>query len=149
MKLLLPLISALPSVLAQYYGSSDSSTSASVAVAAASATASSSSSMQTIMVGNGGFKFSPDTLTVKPGNSVVFQFYPGGHSAVQSSFDKPCAPLNDSSFSSGTVNSDSGPAVSWKTRIVVFRFVSLTLRSRKSLLFLLIVPIPFGSTALK
>lgn len=151
MKLLLPVLSILPSVFGQYnYGGSDSSTSApTVAAAAASATSGSSSAVQTVTVGNGGFKFSPESLTVAPGNSVVFQFYPGGHSVVQSSFDKPCAPLNASSFSSDTVATNSGPAVSRKLLYLDLVFVLLTPLSLKYLLCLLTVLTPFGFTVPK
>ncbi|GAD91650.1 hypothetical protein CPC735_010950 [Paecilomyces variotii No. 5] len=40
--------------------------------------------------------FSPDQLTVNPGEMVQFQFYPKNHSVVQSTFDDPCTPLAES-----------------------------------------------------
>jgi plastocyanin len=67
--------------------------------------------MQTVSVGKNGFTFTPDSLVVAAGKQVVFQFYPGDHSVVQAAFDTPCQPANASSFGSGFVNSDSGPAV--------------------------------------
>ena len=73
---------------------------------------SAASSTQTITVGQNGLTFSPNSVVVAPGKSVVFQFYPGNHSLVEGSFDKPCQPLSSTSFYSGFVDSSSGPAVS-------------------------------------
>jgi plastocyanin len=101
------VVALIPFVAAQYGNSGASSSSSS---AKASPTASASSSAQTVMVGQNGFTFSPDSVVVAQGKSVVFQFYPGDHSVVQGSFDNPCQPANSSGFASGFVNSNSGPA---------------------------------------
>jgi plastocyanin len=108
MAVLFYLLCALPLAFAQYGGGSASTTSS----AAASTTSSGASSVQTITVGQSGLKFSPESVVVAPGKSVVFQFYPGNHSVIQSAFDTPCAPANASAFFSGFVDSSSGPAVS-------------------------------------
>jgi len=110
MQLLSAISLVVPAVLAQYGGSGGGSTPASSAAAAASTTASSSSSVQTVAVGQSGLSFSPNSLTVVPGNKVVFQFYPGGHSVTQGDASNPCQPSNATGFFSGTINSSSGPA---------------------------------------
>lgn len=106
----LALAALLPLALAQYgnNGGGGSSSSHSAHVATPTATA-----LQTIAVGQGGnLKFSPESLVVAMGSSVVFEFYPGHHSVVQGSFDKPCSPSSGLAFYSGFVDSSSGPAVS-------------------------------------
>lgn len=62
---------------------------------------SSSSSTHSVDVGKDGFTFTPDTLTVSPGDQVEFHFFPGDHSVGEAAFDKPCHPLSSSSFYSG------------------------------------------------
>jgi len=100
----------LPSSLAQYGNSGGASSAQSSSTAQPSATSSASSSVQTVQVGEDGLKFDPQSLVVAPGNTVVFEFYPGNHSVVQSSFEAPCKPANSSSFFSGFIDSSSGPA---------------------------------------
>ncbi|QDS75394.1 hypothetical protein FKW77_002894 [Venturia effusa] len=69
------------------------------------------SPLHTIAVGKDGTtKFDPEISVVTPGSKVVFQFYPGHHSVVQGSFDKPCSPTSNLAFYSGKVDIDSGPA---------------------------------------
>jgi len=102
---LLYLLCLAPSVLAQYGDTGSSTTSA-----AATTTSSAASSTQTIAVGQNGLQFSPNSVVVAPGKTVVFQFYPGNHSLVEGSFDSPCQPLSSSSFFSGFIDSSSGPA---------------------------------------
>lgn len=93
------LLFALPFTNAQY-GSNGASMTTSVS---SSTTASASSSTHTVDVGNNGFTFNPDTLTVSPGEKVEFHFFPQNHSVAQASFNNPCHPMNASSFSSGFV----------------------------------------------
>jgi len=102
------LLCLAPSVLAQYGGGGGSSTSSAAAVASTASSA--AGSTQTITVGQNGLTFSPNSVVVAPGKSVVFQFYPGNHSLAESSFDKPCQPLSSTSFFSGFIDSSSGPA---------------------------------------
>ncbi|KAI8686954.1 hypothetical protein LRP88_13683 [Fusarium phalaenopsidis] len=54
-----------------------------------------------VKVGDGGLTFSPADLKAAVGDTVEFHFYQGTHSVAQSSFDKPCEPLNSTSFFSG------------------------------------------------
>jgi len=66
--------------------------------------------MLDVDVGENGFAFSPDTLTAAIGDTVVFHFYPGGHSVAQSTFASPCQPLSGgiwSGFFSPTNGKDS------------------------------------------
>jgi plastocyanin len=46
-----------------------------------------------VKVGANGLKFDPDTLTASPGDLINFHFYAANHSVAQSSFDKPCQPV--------------------------------------------------------
>ncbi|KAK4111093.1 Cupredoxin [Canariomyces notabilis] len=54
---------------------------------------------------NASLTFSPDRLTVQPGEMVQFQFLAGNHTVTQSTFDKPCQPIamnsNVTGFHSG------------------------------------------------
>ncbi|KAJ5753367.1 uncharacterized protein N7511_007520 [Penicillium nucicola] len=93
------LLLALPFALAQY-GPEDASMTSS-ASSTTTAAASSSTSIHKVDVGEDGFSFNPNTLTVSPGEKVEFHFYPQNHSVTQASFDHPCHPLSASSFSSG------------------------------------------------
>jgi plastocyanin len=104
------LLGLLPFSLAQYGGGG--ATTSSSSSSAASSTSTGSSSIQTIAVGQSGLTFSPNSVNVAAGGSVVFQFFPGGHSATEGQFDTPCAPSNGTGFFSGFVQSSSGPAVS-------------------------------------
>ncbi|KAI0181307.1 hypothetical protein GGR52DRAFT_583709 [Hypoxylon sp. FL1284] len=45
--------------------------------------------------------FYPDNLKADVGDMVQFQFRSGNHSVVQSTFDKPCAPMNENSNMTG------------------------------------------------
>jgi plastocyanin len=40
-----------------------------------------------------GAQFWPSSLKADPGSMVQFQFWSGNHTVTQSSFDKPCTPL--------------------------------------------------------
>jgi plastocyanin len=71
-----------------------------------------SGAVHTVDVGEHGLTFDPDTLTVSPGSKVEFHFYPSSHSVAQAAFSKPCHPLNESSFYSGTIPATDGESVS-------------------------------------
>lgn len=43
-----------------------------------------------VMVGQGGLTFTPNSITVKDGDSVTFNFMAKNHSVTQSTFAKPC-----------------------------------------------------------
>jgi plastocyanin len=106
---ILALSALLPVALAQYnYPAGSSSSAATVATPTKQA----SSALQTITVGKNGLKFDPESLVVASGSKVVFEFYPGHHSVVQGSFDKPCSPSSGLAFYSGFVDATNGPAVS-------------------------------------
>ncbi|ETI23916.1 hypothetical protein G647_05723 [Cladophialophora carrionii CBS 160.54] len=59
--------------------------------------------------GENGLSFEPDTITAAMGDTVNVHFYPGGHTATQSTFDNPCSPMSGG-INSGVVNSNSGQA---------------------------------------
>jgi len=55
----------------------------------------------TVTVGDGGLTFTPNTVNASAGDIVVFQFFPGNHTATQSTFASPCTRLSsgaDSGF---------------------------------------------------
>ncbi|KAF3008237.1 hypothetical protein E8E15_001125 [Penicillium rubens] len=64
----------LPVINAQYGGGQSSSTT----TAPSSTSPSGTAAVQSVSVGEHGLTFSPDTLTVSPGDKVEFHFYPGG-----------------------------------------------------------------------
>src|ERR1700760_64687 len=108
----LTLLSLLPIVLGQYdYGTTTTTTSSSSASSTATATGSSSGSVQTVAVAQNGLTFSPNSLTVKPGDMVVFQFSAAGHSVTEGEFNNPCQPSNSSALNSGFSTTGSGPNV--------------------------------------
>ncbi|KAL1844530.1 hypothetical protein VTK73DRAFT_2350 [Phialemonium thermophilum] len=54
-----------------------------------------------VVAGLGGLHFDPDNVVAEIGDVVEWHFLPKNHSVVQSSFDKPCQPLSDTSFFGG------------------------------------------------
>ncbi|KAI0146867.1 hypothetical protein GGR57DRAFT_516704 [Xylariaceae sp. FL1272] len=46
----------------------------------------------TVNVGQGGFKFTPNSLTAKTGDHVEFVFWPTGHSVARAEHGSPCLP---------------------------------------------------------
>ncbi|OIW34665.1 Cupredoxin [Coniochaeta ligniaria NRRL 30616] len=54
----------------------------------------------TVAVGRGGLKFDPDNVVAEIGDVVEWHYLPANHSVAQSSFDKPCRPLNEYAFNS-------------------------------------------------
>lgn len=95
------LFSLFPWALAQYGGGSPGSSTTTSTESAT--TTSSTHGVQTVTVGdNNALAFSPDSITAAVGSSIEFVFYPPIHSATQSSFESPCAPLaNGTGFWSG------------------------------------------------
>lgn len=64
--------------------------------------------VQVVKVGgqNGELTFSPNSIKAAVGTYVQFQFWPKNHSVIQSTYDKPCLPIKQSTpeiagFSSG------------------------------------------------
>ncbi|KAF5659245.1 extracellular serine-rich [Fusarium heterosporum] len=57
-----------------------------------------------VKVGESGLNFTPPQTKAKVGDTVEFHFYQGFHSVAQSSFAKPCEPLNSTAFYSGDFN---------------------------------------------
>ncbi|KAF2281122.1 uncharacterized protein EI97DRAFT_362351, partial [Westerdykella ornata] len=52
-----------------------------------------------VAVGKDGLRFTPDTISAKPGDRITFEFYPKNHTVAQAAFDNPCNPINGSIFS--------------------------------------------------
>ncbi|KAF4447032.1 extracellular serine-rich protein [Fusarium austroafricanum] len=63
-----------------------------------------SAAVHVVKVGESGLNFSPSNTNAKVGDTVEFHFYQGFHSVAQSSFAKPCAPINSTAFFSGDQN---------------------------------------------
>lgn len=110
----LSLLSLLPTIHAQYGYNTDNSspttTTSSSSTTSTPASSSSNATVHDVAVGQNGLTFTPDTLTAAVGDTVTFHFYPINHSVVQSSFEKPCTPINNGIFS-GFVPSSAGVAV--------------------------------------
>ena len=101
------LLSALPCILAQYGDppSSPSKTSS----AASSSTGSATPGVHTVAVGNGGFTYSPNTITAAKGETIEFHFFAPLHSVAQGDFATPCTPpANGTGFFSGDISTSSG-----------------------------------------
>lgn len=62
-----------------------------------------------IDVGEAGLVFKPDSVTAAKGDKLEFHFYPQSHSVAQSTFAKPCEPL-DGGIYSGFVPASEGEA---------------------------------------
>jgi len=60
--------------------------------------------------GKKGIGFDPSVIHPIAGDTVRFEFRSGAHSAVQTTFETPCVPL-DGGFNSGVFNVDNGLAV--------------------------------------
>jgi plastocyanin len=50
---------------------------------------------------NGSLTFSPNKLVAQPGEFVQFQFHAGNHTVTQSTFDRPCEPIGQTSNVTG------------------------------------------------
>jgi plastocyanin len=106
----LTLLAMIPATMAAGYGygSSDASSVAPVAAAQTSGASTSVKGVHVVKVGQNGLSFEPESMTVPVGETVEFHFWPKAHSVARSSFDKPCQPLNATSFWSGPVQVASG-----------------------------------------
>ncbi|KAL2262720.1 hypothetical protein VTK26DRAFT_309 [Humicola hyalothermophila] len=67
-----------------------------------------------VNVGKGGLKFDPEVVKAEVGDTIQYNFFSRNHSVAQSSFDKPCQPLDDGFFS-GFVQSESTDTASTTT----------------------------------
>ena len=59
---------------------------------------------------SGGLLFEPENIVAQPGDLVEVHFLPKNHSFAQSSFDKPCEPINENAFFSGFQPTTEGEA---------------------------------------
>jgi plastocyanin len=88
-------------------------------LSASAATAVSTGKVFDVNVGNlkAELVFEPDTIIASVGDIINFHFYPINHSVAQSSFDKPCQPLEGGvrqiPIFSGFLPVKSGESVSW------------------------------------
>ena len=71
-----------------------------------------SAKVHNVDVGNGGFIFSPKSLTAKVGDHVNFHFFAGDHSVAQSTFAAPCVPSGPKAIYSGFLNPSGGSEAS-------------------------------------
>ncbi|KAF2432655.1 hypothetical protein EJ08DRAFT_573903, partial [Tothia fuscella] len=63
---------------------------------------------QTVIVGQTGIRFYPETITASPGSRISFSFEEFFHSVAQSSLSNPCNPLSASSPFSGAISGGEG-----------------------------------------
>lgn len=97
---LLPFVAAIP----QYNSGYGSSSGSSYGSAPAPSTI-------RIDVGKNGLRFTPEKVVAPIGTKLEFHYFPKKHSVTQSSFDKPCVPV-DSAINSGFVPVAEGESVS-------------------------------------
>jgi hypothetical protein len=65
----------------------------------------------TVVAGLAGLHYDPDNVVANIGDIVEYHYLPKNHSVVQSSFDKPCFPINDQAIFSGFVPIAEGQSV--------------------------------------
>lgn len=73
-------------------------------------------------VGQGSLNFGPKDVTAAKDDTITFTFYPRNHSVAQSSFDKPCAPIDNAVFSGFIPVEGSGPGVSSSFSVVHYYY---------------------------
>lgn len=88
---LLPLA---PLILLARADSSSSSSSTSASTTSTATTGIPATYTHDIKIGANGLSIEPDTLIASPGDLLNFHFYASNHSIAQSSYDKPCEPLD-------------------------------------------------------
>jgi plastocyanin len=64
--------------------------------------------MHVVSVSGAGNTFSPDSIKAAAGDMVQFQFRAGNHSVVQSNFDNPCVPIEQSTAGSAAAAAQKG-----------------------------------------
>lgn len=74
----------------------------------------------TILVGQSGLTFTPNTTYASINDKVQFIFYPQNHNVVQGPYSTPCLSGDDTGFYSGFVPSGSGAAVCTLSSIPCF-----------------------------
>lgn len=60
-----------------------------------------------VKVGDGGKKFTPNEIKAEVDDEVVFKFAKNGHDVSESSFDSPCQPKNNATWSGKLGKGDS------------------------------------------
>ncbi|RFU24768.1 hypothetical protein B7463_g11567, partial [Scytalidium lignicola] len=92
--------------LAQDYGggSNNNAKTTSTTAAPASSAAAAANGVQTIVAGQSGLTYSPNSVTAAVGSTVEIRFAGPGHTFTSSSFGSPCQG-NDSSIFSGIIGS--------------------------------------------
>ena len=61
----------------------------------ASSTISQAPQTHTVSVAKGSFAYEPDSIQARPGDLVVFQFFPSNHSVIRAAYGYPCVPYED------------------------------------------------------
>jgi plastocyanin len=72
-----------------------------LALAALASVASAQRTWSVAVAMNGSLTFSPNKLVAQPGEFVQFQFHAGNHTVTQSTFDRPCEPIGQTSNVTG------------------------------------------------
>ncbi|KAF9693551.1 hypothetical protein EKO04_008408 [Ascochyta lentis] len=66
-----------------------------------------SATVHTVKVGSTGLAFDPQTISAAPGDTVVFELFPG-HNVVEGDFDRPCQTDDDDFYSGPYSETNSG-----------------------------------------
>ncbi|KAF2200257.1 hypothetical protein GQ43DRAFT_418430 [Delitschia confertaspora ATCC 74209] len=88
--------------------------------------------VHTVLVGSGGFKFTPNKLeNVNKGDTVTFEFYPKDHSVARAEYMSPCVPYEDTG--KGKVGFYSG--VHWVNTVNDLTYYNLTINDTEPIFF--------------
>jgi len=72
-----------------------------------------------VQVGKDGLRYTPPFITAVPGDYVQFEFFALNHTLVQSSFNKPCEPIDEHGIFAGfqptDINKNTTGLVTFKT----------------------------------
>jgi plastocyanin len=71
----------------------------------------------TVVAGLAGLHFDPDNVVANVGDIVEYHYLPKNHSVAQSSFEKPCIPINNQAIFSGFIPVTSGQSVSFTPQL--------------------------------
>lgn len=75
-----------------------------------------------VTVGLEGHVFAPDAITANPGDKLMFQFYAGNHSVIQSEYGWPCVPSEAVDGQSGFYSGPQLYATDDSVRVSHFTF---------------------------
>ena len=89
-----------------------------IAAAATTATVSSVyAADHLVVVGNGSLTFEPNNIKAAEGDTVTFKFWPKNHSVAQSTFAKPCEPMEGGVWSGYIPSTEKAAATTFQYKV--------------------------------